>query len=63
VADYEWLIAPGPGRAIWAIYPPKKVVPPKVRTFVAFLLVGVAAPTFHREPRTMRIFRMFNGNT
>ena len=35
--DYEWLIAPGADRAIWGVYPPKKVVSPKVRTFLAFL--------------------------
>ncbi|MGE5157213.1 MAG: LysR family transcriptional regulator [Gemmatimonas sp.] len=35
--DYEWLIAPGAERAIWGVYPPKKVVSPKVRTFLAFL--------------------------
>lgn len=37
LADHEWLIAPGPERAIWGVYPPKKVVSPKVRTFLAFL--------------------------
>lgn len=36
--DWEWLLAPGPERAIWAIYPPKKVVAPKVSSFVAFMV-------------------------
>lgn len=26
--ELEWLIAPGPERAIWAIYPPKKIMLP-----------------------------------
>jgi DNA-binding transcriptional LysR family regulator len=34
---WEGLIAPGPDRAIWGIYPPKKVVSPKVRAFLTFL--------------------------
>jgi DNA-binding transcriptional LysR family regulator len=33
---WDWLIAPGAIRAIWAIYPPKKVVSPKVRAFISF---------------------------
>jgi DNA-binding transcriptional LysR family regulator len=33
---WEWLIAPGPARAIWAVYPPKKIVSPKVRAFMAY---------------------------
>ncbi len=35
--EWEGLIAPGPERAIWGVYPPKKVVAPKVRAFLAFL--------------------------
>jgi DNA-binding transcriptional LysR family regulator len=34
---WEGLIAPGVERAIWGVYPPKKVVSPKVRAFLAFL--------------------------
>ncbi len=34
---WEALIAPGPDRAIWGVYPHKKVVSPKVRAFLAFL--------------------------
>lgn len=37
LTDWEWLIAPGPTRAIWAVYPPKRIVSPKVRAFVDFL--------------------------
>jgi DNA-binding transcriptional LysR family regulator len=35
--SWHALIAPGPDRAIWGVYPPKKVVAPKVRAFLAFL--------------------------
>jgi DNA-binding transcriptional LysR family regulator len=35
--DWEALIAPGRERAIWGVYPPKKVVAPKVRVFLDFL--------------------------
>ena len=35
--ELEWLIATGPERAIWAIYPNKKIVSPKVKAFIAFL--------------------------
>jgi DNA-binding transcriptional LysR family regulator len=34
---WEALIAPGPARAIWGVYPPKKVVAPKVRAFLGFI--------------------------
>jgi DNA-binding transcriptional LysR family regulator len=42
---WEWFIATGAERAIWAVYPPKKVVSPKVRCFVEFL-----ADRFGRPP-------------
>ena len=32
LANWESLMAPGPERAIWAVYPPKKVIPPKTRS-------------------------------
>ena len=44
--DYEWLIAPGPERAIWAVYPPKKVVSPKVRAFIAFIAQCIGQPPY-----------------
>jgi DNA-binding transcriptional LysR family regulator len=44
--EYEWLIAPGPERAIWAVYPPKKVVSPKVKAFIAFLLQRFGQPPY-----------------
>jgi DNA-binding transcriptional LysR family regulator len=44
--DYEWLLAPGPERAIWAVYPPKKVVSPKVKAFIAFLLQRFGEPPY-----------------
>jgi DNA-binding transcriptional LysR family regulator len=34
--SWEWLIAPGPARSVWAVYPQKKVVSPKVRAFISF---------------------------
>jgi DNA-binding transcriptional LysR family regulator len=44
--DREWLIAPGPERAIWAVYPPKKVVSPKVKVFLAFLSQRFGSPAY-----------------
>ena len=44
LGDREWLIAPGPERAIWGIYPPKKVVSPKVRAFLAFIEKKIGQP-------------------
>jgi DNA-binding transcriptional LysR family regulator len=46
----EWLIAPGPERAIWAVYPPKKVVAPKVKAFVAFLAQRFGRPAYWDRP-------------
>ena len=48
--DCEWLIAPGPERAIWAVYPPKKVVSPKVRAFIAFLSTCFGQPPYWDRP-------------
>jgi DNA-binding transcriptional LysR family regulator len=47
---HEWLIAPGPERAIWAVYPPKKVVPPKVKAFVSFLAQCFGHPPYWDRP-------------
>ncbi|HTJ57263.1 MAG TPA: LysR family transcriptional regulator [Devosiaceae bacterium] len=44
--DLEWQIAPGPERAIWGVYPPKKVVSPKVKAFLAFLSQRFGAPPY-----------------
>jgi DNA-binding transcriptional LysR family regulator len=35
--ELEWLMATGPERAIWAVYPPKRIVSPKVKVFMSFL--------------------------
>jgi DNA-binding transcriptional LysR family regulator len=43
---WEALIAPGPDRAIWGVYPPKKIVPPKVRAFLAFLELRIGRPPY-----------------
>jgi len=48
--DREWLIAPGPDRAIWAVYPPKKVVSPKVKAFLAFLSQRFGQPPYWELP-------------
>jgi DNA-binding transcriptional LysR family regulator len=43
---WEWLIAPGPERAIWGVYPPKKVVSPKVGAFLDFLALRFGTPAY-----------------
>jgi DNA-binding transcriptional LysR family regulator len=48
--DYEWLIASGPERAIWALYPPKKVVAPKVKAFIAFFIDQFGQPPYWDQP-------------
>ena len=47
--DHEWLIPPGPDRAIWAVYPPKKIVSPKVKAFIAFLVQRFGQPPYWDE--------------
>lgn len=44
--DFEWALAPGPERAIWAVYPPKKAVPPKVTSFIQFIAGRFKEPTY-----------------
>lgn len=55
LGEWEWLIAPGPERAIWGIYPPKKVVPPKVRAFLDFLAHRFGQPPYWDRPQTGRL--------
>jgi DNA-binding transcriptional LysR family regulator len=43
---HEWLISPGAERAIWGVYPPKKVVSPKVRAFLAFIEKRFGEPPY-----------------
>ena len=43
---FEWLIAPGPERAVWAVYPPKKIVSAKVKVFIAFLIERFGQPPY-----------------
>ncbi|WP_366194963.1 LysR family transcriptional regulator [Meridianimarinicoccus marinus] len=50
LTDFEWFIAPERERAISAVYPPKKVVPPKVRAFVQFLVHSFGAPPYWDRP-------------
>lgn len=40
--NFDWAINPGPERAIWGIYPPKKTLSPKVRAFLDFIGEKVA---------------------
>jgi DNA-binding transcriptional LysR family regulator len=47
--DWEALIAPGPDRAIWAVYPPKRVVAPKVRAFLTFLETRFGKPPYWED--------------
>ena len=46
LGDYDWLISPGTEPAIWGVYPPKKVVSPKVRSFLAFLEQRFGQPAY-----------------
>lgn len=47
---WDWFIAPGPERAIWIVYPPKKVVSPKVRAFLDFLADRFGKPPYWDVP-------------
>ena len=42
---WKWLPSLGSDRAIWGVYPPKKIVSPKVKAFLAFL-----SARFGRQP-------------
>jgi DNA-binding transcriptional LysR family regulator len=44
--EWTWSIAPGSEAAIWCVYPPKKVVPPKVRAFIDFMVRTLGAPPY-----------------
>jgi DNA-binding transcriptional LysR family regulator len=48
--DHEWLLSPGPERAIWAVYPPKQIVSPKVRAFLAFIEKCFGRPPYWDLP-------------
>jgi len=43
---WEGLISPGAERAIWGVYPPKKVVAPKVKVFLNFLQDSFGTPPY-----------------
>ncbi|MBE7211122.1 MAG: LysR family transcriptional regulator [Gluconacetobacter diazotrophicus] len=48
-----WIAASGAGSdpAVWAVYPPKKVVPPKVKAFLSFLEARFGrVPYWDRDP-------------
>ena len=42
---WHWLPPPGSDRAIWGLYPPKKIVSPKVKAFLAFLALRFGRTT------------------
>ena len=44
--DWDWMIALGPERAIWGVYPPKKTVSPKVCAFLSFLAERFGKPPY-----------------
>lgn len=44
--DWEWLSAPGAERSIWMLYPPKKIVPPKVKAFLDFMTKRIGNPPY-----------------
>ncbi len=44
--DWEWALSPGPERAIWCVYPPKKIVSPKVKALLAFLPSRFGRPPY-----------------
>ena len=46
LAQWHWAIAPGPERAIWGVYPPKRIVAPKVRAFLAFFAARFGRPPY-----------------
>jgi len=46
LTDSEWVLAPGPERAIWGVYPPKRVVSPKVKAFLAFVEKRFGKPPY-----------------
>jgi DNA-binding transcriptional LysR family regulator len=53
--DWHWAIASGRERAIWGVYPPKRIVAPKVRAFLAFFAARFGRPPYWEqtvEPQT-----------
>jgi DNA-binding transcriptional LysR family regulator len=47
--EWEARISLGPERAIWGVYPPKKIVSPKVRAFLAFLAQRFGNPPYWED--------------
>ena len=50
LSECEWRIAPSQEPAIWAVYPPKKIVSPKVKAFLAFLAKRFGQPAYWDRP-------------
>ncbi|ABD90103.1 LysR family transcriptional regulator [Rhodopseudomonas palustris] len=46
LAGWDWFAARGPEPAIWGVYPPKKIVSPKVRSFIDFLARRYGSPAY-----------------
>ena len=47
---WEWFLAAGPERAIWAVYPPKKFTALKVRCFIEFMSERFGRPPYWDLP-------------
>ncbi|MFH0300108.1 LysR family transcriptional regulator [Bradyrhizobium sp. 31Argb] len=50
LGDWDWFAARGPEPAIWGVYPPKKIVSPKVQALLAFLALRYASPAYWDRP-------------
>ena len=46
LTGWAWMIAPGPERAVWGVYPPKRIVSPKVRAFLDFMVARIGQPPY-----------------
>ncbi|WP_184254943.1 LysR family transcriptional regulator [Rhodopseudomonas rhenobacensis] len=50
LVGWEWFASRGPEPAIWGVYPPKKIVSPKVRSFIGFLSRRYGSPAYWDRP-------------
>lgn len=46
LAGWHWTLAPGAEPDIWGVYPPKKVVAPKVQAFLDFMSRRIGVPPY-----------------
>jgi DNA-binding transcriptional LysR family regulator len=54
LTHWDCALAPGPERAIWGVYPPKKTVSPKVRAFLTFIAERFGHPPYWDRDATKR---------